>query len=604
VQIQGRNQAGSDATPKLRNIGKYHLIASLGQGGMAKVYLALLAGPAGFNKLLVIKVLRDDVLGGAEEGVHMFWDEARLAARLVHPNIVHTFEVGETDGSYFLAMEYLDGQSYREIQNRARNQGGLPLHEELRILADVARGLHYSHELRGYNGEPLGVVHRDVSPQNVFLTYDGQVKLLDFGIAKTHDAEHMTQVGVIKGKLDYIAPEQLRGEQLDGRADVFALGAMMWEAITGQRFAGGRKVTDVTKVHLRLSGGEPKLREVKPEVPEPLALIVDRAVAIDPAQRFATAGEFADAVEEYLNTIGAKPTAKSLGALIGPMFATERASMQKLIDEQVRLTKSGVLQLAENTGDLPQLGRAQQASTSGVYVGEATNTGSRSHQLSIANETPVGTMTPKKSKTGLLVAVAAAAVAGAAFALFLPSGDAPSATAPTTATPAPVTSQPAASAPSAPTAPATPVPAKAEQPSAEDANTVTIGIKVMPQEAQVTLDGASLPVPFSGEFRKGGALHHVEAAANGYRPFKRLITFDRDQQLEIVLERAPQPTPRRPARAEPTAERRPEAVPEEPKQPTPAAADKPQQVVPGGDLGTVRPRVKRGDIDLSDPYAN
>ena len=288
---------------KQQTLGKYEVIASLGQGGMATVYLALVAGPAGFNKLLVLKILREDVLAGMEEGVNMFLDEARLSARLVHPNIVHTYEVGEHAGRYFIAMEYLNGQSYRVVQRRARAIGGVPIHEELRIIWETAAGLHYAHTLRGYNDEPLGVVHRDVSPQNVFITYDGQVKLLDFGIAKTSDAEHLTQVGIIKGKLDYIAPEQLRGEAVDGRADVFALGAMLWEAVTGKRFAGDRNViTDVTKVHLRISGGEANVRTVRPDIPEQLALIIDRATALKPRDRFPDAGAFADALDSYVQS--------------------------------------------------------------------------------------------------------------------------------------------------------------------------------------------------------------------------------------------------------------------------------------------------------------
>jgi eukaryotic-like serine/threonine-protein kinase len=566
---------------------------------MAKVYLALLGGPAGFNKLLVIKVLRDDVMNGSEEGVRMFWDEARLAARLVHPNIVHTFEVGEIEGRYFLAMEYLDGQTYREVQNRARSTGALKLHDELRILSELARGLHYSHELKGFNGEPLGVVHRDVSPQNVFLTYDGQVKLLDFGIAKSQEAEHMTQVGVIKGKLDYIAPEQLRGETLDGRADVFALGAMLWEAIAGQRFAGGRKVTDVTKVHLRLSGGEAKIREVKPDISEELATIVDRAIAVDPAARYADAAAFADALDAYLEATGSKPTAKSLAALMGPLFQADRAAMHKLIDEQVKLTKSGVTQLAETTGELPQLGGKFDQSASGVYLGDGSSSGRR--DLSIAAETPIGTPTqPKRRSYGVLSTVVSAAVVGAAVALYVVSNKPPPAPIVNTQPERPTAPAPAASAPSAPIAVA---PSASDSPRLE--STVTFGVKVLPQEAQVTLDGAPLPVPFSGEFRKSAALHHVEASAEGYRTFKRLISFDQDRSLEIVLDRNPQPVVRRPStRNEPTP--RVEAAPTEPREEAkpaaPAAAvDKP--IAPGGELTPVKSRVRRGELDLSDPYS-
>ena len=338
-----------------KSLGKFQLVASLGQGGMAKVYLALMAGPAGFNKLMVLKVLREEALSSSEDAVAMFWDEARLSAQMVHPNIVHTYEVGQEGAQHYIAMEYLDGQTYRNAHLRCAQHGGMPLAEHLRILASTARGLHYAHQLRAFNGQPLGVVHRDVSPQNVFVAYDGQVKLLDFGIAKARGAENLTQVGVIKGKFDYIAPEQLRGEELDGRADVFALGVMLWEAVTGKRFAGGRAVTDVAKAHARLQGSEPNVRSVSPDVPEPLAVIVDRATALRPEARFDDAGMFADAVDAFLESIEARPSAKSLGALLEPLFAGERAAMQKVIDQQVQLSQSGTIEVGEYTGSLPRV---------------------------------------------------------------------------------------------------------------------------------------------------------------------------------------------------------------------------------------------------------
>src|SRR5262245_34862056 len=204
---------------------------------MASVYLARLAGPLGFNKLFVIKTLRDELAEGHEDYVTMFLDEARLSARLHHPNIVQTYDVGEDNGRYFMAMEYLEGQSLRAVEKRLAP--GFPLSQQLRVLSELGKGLHHAHELCDYDGRPLSVVHRDVSPHNVVLTYDGQVKLLDFGIAKAHSAMHLTKVGVIKGKAEYIAPEQVRGEAIDRRADVFSLGAMMYEAISGTRFAGG-----------------------------------------------------------------------------------------------------------------------------------------------------------------------------------------------------------------------------------------------------------------------------------------------------------------------------------------------------------------------------
>jgi hypothetical protein len=302
---------------------------------MASVYLGRLAGPLGFNKLFVIKTLRDELADGHEDYVTMFLDEARLSARLNHPNIVQTYDVGEDNGRYFMAMEYLEGQSLRAVDKRL--SPGFPLSHQLRVLSELGKGLHHAHELRDYDGKPLHVVHRDVSPHNVVLTYDGQVKLLDFGIAKAQSAMHLTKVGVIKGKAEYIAPEQVRGEQIDRRADVFSLGAMMYEALSGTRFAGGPQVAEATKIQRRVTGGERKLREVSPDLPEALLQICERAISLSPGNRQPTALEFSREIDEYLEQQGGRvPTADGLGALLDPAFGAERERVRALIERQER----------------------------------------------------------------------------------------------------------------------------------------------------------------------------------------------------------------------------------------------------------------------------
>ena len=225
--------------------GKYQLIAQLGEGGMAQVYLAALAGPrgSGFSKLTVIKRLRASYEED-QEFITMLVDEARIAARLNHPNLVQTHEIGDVDGRYFIAMEYLDGQPYHRIQTRvrarAKKAGGVDdgiFTKEMGyvILLDTLAGLHHAHELADYDGTPLGVVHRDVNPQNLFVTYDGQVKIVDFGIAKAVGRGVETRHGVIKGKLTYMAPEQSVGQHVDRRADLFSVGLLLWEVATGRR---------------------------------------------------------------------------------------------------------------------------------------------------------------------------------------------------------------------------------------------------------------------------------------------------------------------------------------------------------------------------------
>jgi serine/threonine-protein kinase len=603
-------EAAAVAALKQQTLGKYEVIASLGQGGMATVYLALVAGPAGFNKLLVLKILRDDVIAGMEEGVNMFLDEARLSARLVHPNIVHTYEVGEHEGRYFIAMEYLDGQSYRAVQRRARAIGGIPIHEELRIIWETAAGLHYSHTLKGYNDEPMGVVHRDVSPQNVFITYDGQVKLLDFGIAKTSDAEHMTQVGVIKGKLDYIAPEQLRGDPLDGRADVFALGAMLWEAVTGKRFAGGRKVTDVTKVHVRISGGEPNVRTVQPDIPEPLAQIIDRAVALKPQDRWPDAGAFADALDSYVQSTGQKPGARTLAAFVTPLFEEERLKMRKLVEQQVEKVKlRGPQRSGDTSMSLPRI-RLGEDSTSGVFVGgqDALTVSQDASRRSLAPLMESTRARARQKSRNRIIVVGAAACAAVVGALFFARSPEAKSIAPS------ATTSPQAQAPGAQQAPE-PAPSGASaappnaMPESTSATLVSLTVKVTPTDAHVSLDGAPISAPFTGQFRKDASLHHLEVSGPGLRSVKQLISFDRDQTLTIALEPLPERVAAQPARRtrgneKPVTQAPTSSAPVKAEEPAPAANPTPAAVGFGEDLKTARPRVSRGHIDSTDPYSN
>jgi len=187
-------------------LDKYRVIAQLGRGGMAEVYLAAAHGPGGFSKLMVVKVLKDE-LARDREFLSMFSDEARLAAHLNHPNIVQTYEVGAAQGRHYIAMEYLEGQPLNRVIEAFSQAGGLSASMSLHIIIDALSGLHYAHERRGFDGRHLGVVHRDITPHNLFVTYEGQTKLLDFGIAKALDSTSHTKIGMVKGKIAYMAPE-------------------------------------------------------------------------------------------------------------------------------------------------------------------------------------------------------------------------------------------------------------------------------------------------------------------------------------------------------------------------------------------------------------
>jgi serine/threonine-protein kinase len=309
--------------------GKYQLFASLGRGGMADVFLAVSRGPMGFNKLVVVKRLRAAL---AEEGsfLNMFLDEARLAARLNHPNVVHTYEVGENHGSYFIAMEYLEGQSLNKVIKEAiKRSVEAPLPLLARIISDALSGLHHAHELRDYDGTPLNIIHRDVSPHNVFVTYDGQVKLVDFGIAKAALSSTQTEVGVLKGKVAYMAPEQAMGGTIDRRADVFAMGIVLWELLTRKRLMTGDSAA--ATLHRLLNTAIPRVSSVVPEVDPQLDEIVAKALEKDPANRFQTALEMREAIETYIAHGGHTVKQEDVGKLIVGMFQSVREDVQRQI---------------------------------------------------------------------------------------------------------------------------------------------------------------------------------------------------------------------------------------------------------------------------------
>lgn len=313
-------------------IGKYRILATLGRGGMADVYLTVATGVGGFSKLVVVKELRPE-LAAEPEFCAMFLDEARLAARLLHPNVVQTNEVGNDDGRLFIAMEYLDGQPLSRLNSRFPAPNTFPLAGYCRMLSDVLSGLHYAHELRDFDGTPLQVVHRDATPHNVFLTYDGQVKLVDFGIAKALDSSTDTRTGVLKGKAGYMPPEQAMGEPVDRRADLYSVGIMLWEAAAATRMWKG--LSDVAIIARLIKGEIPSVRDANPNVPEPVARIIDRATAPLREHRYANAEEMRADLDAYVASVGG-PSLRELAAEVASRFSAERERIRSVIDSQTR----------------------------------------------------------------------------------------------------------------------------------------------------------------------------------------------------------------------------------------------------------------------------
>jgi serine/threonine-protein kinase len=322
------------------SFGKYRLLAELGHGGMADVFLAVAEGPAGsgFSKLTVIKRLRKN-LAEDPEFVTMLMDEARIAARLNHPNVVQTNEVGHVGTQYFIAMEHLDGQPLHRIQLRASAPDAKPFPKALQylVLCDALAGLHHAHELKDYDGTSLEVVHRDVTPHNLFVTYDGQVKVVDFGIAKAVGRASETRQGLVKGKVRYMGPEQGVGGKIDRRADLYAVGIMLWEMATGRRMWKDMEEGDILRA---LVGGDVMRspREAAPDadVPEAIDKICQKALARWVEDRYATAEELRSDIEHYLAESGQLLDARrKLGPYVAELFSDDRKEMKGVLESQL-----------------------------------------------------------------------------------------------------------------------------------------------------------------------------------------------------------------------------------------------------------------------------
>lgn len=326
---------------RLPVVGKYRLLAEIGHGGMAEVFLAVMEGPAKFSKLIALKMLRSQ-FAEDPEGREMFLNEARLAARLNHPNVVQTYEVGEIEHRYFIAMEYLEGQPFSRILHRARSgeHQALPLALSLRIIADSLSGLQYAHDLKDFDGSPLNLVHRDISPHNLFVTYDGSVKVLDFGIAKAAGSSAETRTGVLKGKVGYMAPEQISDLPLDRRVDVYATGIMLWEAVAGRKVWKG--LSDVATLSKVATEGVPAITTAVPDLDPELARIVNKACARARDQRYASASDLQGDLEAYIEKMkdGAKATTRGISKWVSEVFHDMREETKHLVETQLTKAKS------------------------------------------------------------------------------------------------------------------------------------------------------------------------------------------------------------------------------------------------------------------------
>ena len=326
-------ELGLNATyeiPKGTSLGKYEILRKLATGGMAEIYLARVRGTAGFEKLVVLKRILPSV---AEDPtiVRMFLDEARLAATLQHPNIADVYDVGEHAGIYFFTMEFIHGVDARAVRHQARARKELvPLGVSMSIIHGTASALDYAHDKVGPNG-PLGLVHRDVSSSNILVSYDGAVKLVDFGIARATAQQQHTRTGTLKGKIPYMSPEQCRGHALDRRSDLWSLGVVMFELTVGKRPFGG--TNDFEMMTAIVNSDPPRPSSLVAGYPPAMEAIVLRLLSRDPAQRYQTADELIDALEAIIAmqglVVSAKPVARYMRAAFADKIAAwESAAVQ------------------------------------------------------------------------------------------------------------------------------------------------------------------------------------------------------------------------------------------------------------------------------------
>jgi hypothetical protein len=307
----------------VETFGRYQLVKTLATGGMAELFLARQVGPQGAEKLLVVKRILPH-LSGNEEFTAMFLDEARIAARLDHPNIVQIFDLGVQDERYFLAMEYIHGEDLRRVWRQAERLGQ-PLPQSLvcRIIIEACAGLDHAHKRTDQAGRPLGIIHRDVSPQNILVSFEGGVKVVDFGIAKAADAMTVTRAGVLKGKYAYMSPEQAAGQPLDHRSDVFALGVVLYELLTATRLF--KRPTDLQTLEAVLECQLEPPWAVDARVPRDLGALVLRALAKDRTQRFPEACQLGAALEAWLLRHQLPSSASHLAAFMRHLYAERLA---------------------------------------------------------------------------------------------------------------------------------------------------------------------------------------------------------------------------------------------------------------------------------------
>lgn len=311
-----------------QRLGKYEILTQLTLGGMAELFLAFTSGPGGFRKYVVVKRILPDVKAD-DQFVNMFLDEARISAAFSHPNIAQVFDLDEDEDGLFLAMEFISGQNLNQVSSGCNRQKRIiPIGFSCTVARDLCNALHYAHTFTDPIGRPSPVIHRDVAQKNVMVTYDGVVKLLDFGIAKAKGKLGRTNVGMVKGTTGYMSPEQVRGEEIDGRSDVFSVGVVLYEMLSGKRLFSAETETD--EMRRILEAPIKPIGELNDLISEDLSAVVMRALSRERSDRFTTAREMAKALERAAGKL--LYDQEQIATLMKELFAERMAATQALLE--------------------------------------------------------------------------------------------------------------------------------------------------------------------------------------------------------------------------------------------------------------------------------
>jgi eukaryotic-like serine/threonine-protein kinase len=396
----GADTLGMDGMPS--RFGKYTLIRKLATGGMAELFLAIQKSVAGFEKLLVIKRILPS-MNQDRAFIEMLLHEARIAATLSHPNIVQIFDVGQHEHQYFIAMEHVHGEDLRSIVRQMKKKGVLefPLEHALAIVLGMCAGLSYAHEKHELDGSALNIVHRDISPQNVVVTFTGDVKIVDFGIAKSDsrgpDSREQTKSGKLKGKVPYMSPEQARGDHIDARSDVFSTGVMLFELTTGKRLFKGQ--SEYETLRLICEREYPRPSDVRPDYPIDLEPIVMKALAKNVEDRYQSAREMQADIEDFVRRHQIAVSHIALNQFMQGLFEEKLAMQKEALLQGKHLADIIEMQHALSVPDVSEVDASGRHATSTQSMPAAARTVT---DVSVAR---------RRSKSGLLLGIAAGVLA-------------------------------------------------------------------------------------------------------------------------------------------------------------------------------------------------